>query len=82
MTRPRPPITESVSLPADSVITLAELLTELDRFLRGSDSVVSDLADVMHRGGHPHPAFAAYQESTTTTRSRLFWQSTAPLPCP
>jgi hypothetical protein len=50
-----PPIT----LPALTLITLADLLTELDEFLRSGGTVATNLADFLARNGHTHPGFAA-----------------------
>jgi hypothetical protein len=54
VTPDNPPIT----LPASSVTQLAELLTELDEFLR-SGNIVAELADFLAARGHVHPGFSA-----------------------
>jgi hypothetical protein len=50
-----PPIT----LPALTVIMLADLLTELDEFLRSGGTIAANLAGFLDRNGHSHPGFAA-----------------------
>ncbi len=48
-----------IPLPAISVILLADLLTELDEFLRSGPIIADDLASYPASRGHTHPRFAA-----------------------
>ena len=49
-----------ITLPAASMIELlADLLTQLDEFLRSGSIIANDLADFLARHGHTHPRFAA-----------------------
>jgi hypothetical protein len=68
------PFPGPVTLPAISAILLADLLTELDAFLRGGGPVVNDLADFLARRGHRHPGYDACvlidQLSLTAARLR------------
>jgi hypothetical protein len=49
-----------VTLPATSVILLAELLTQMDEFLRSSPLIADDLAGFLASRDHSHPGFAAF----------------------
>jgi len=51
----RPPVT----LPAASVILLAELLTRLDEFLRSGPVIAEDLARFLASQGDAHAGFSA-----------------------
>lgn len=57
MTTPSTP--PAITLPAASVIHLADLLTELDEFLRSGAGVAEHLAGFRARRGHAYPRFAA-----------------------
>jgi hypothetical protein len=48
-----------VTLPAITVILLAELLTQIDEFLRGSPLITAGLADFLAARGRASPEFAA-----------------------
>ena len=50
---------ETLALPAGSLSHLADLLGELDAFLRSGHPVGDQLTGFMRRHGHPHPGFAA-----------------------
>ena len=50
---------ETFALPADSLSHLADLLGELDAFLRSGQPVGGQLTEFMRRRGHPHPGLAA-----------------------
>jgi hypothetical protein len=50
---------ETFALPASSLSHLADLLGELDAFLRSSQPVGGQLTKFMRHRGHPHPGFAA-----------------------
>ena len=50
---------ETFALPAGSLSHLADLLGELDAFLRSGQPVGSQLTGFMQRRGHPHPGLAA-----------------------
>jgi len=50
---------ETFALPVDSLSHLADLLGELDAFLRSGHPVTDQLTGFMRRRGHPHPGFAA-----------------------
>ncbi len=50
---------ETFALPAGSLSHLADLLGELDAFLRSGQPVGSQLTEFMQRRGHPHPGLAA-----------------------
>ncbi len=50
---------ETFALPVDSLSHLADLLGELDTFLRSGHPVGDQLTDYMRRRGHPHPGLAA-----------------------
>lgn len=56
MTQDSPP--PQTTLPAASVIELADLLTELDEFLRSGSIIAQELASFLARRGHSHPRFA------------------------
>jgi hypothetical protein len=49
----------TVALPAGSLSHLADLLGELDAFLRSGHPVGGQLTEFMRRRGHPHPGLAA-----------------------
>ena len=57
MTPDSPP--PQITLPAASVIQLADLLTELDEFLRSGGGVADHLAGFLAHRGHTHAGFAA-----------------------
>jgi hypothetical protein len=57
MTPDDPP--PAITLPAAAVIQLADLLTELDEFLRSGGGVAEHLALFLAHHGHTHPGFAA-----------------------
>lgn len=48
-----------IMLPAISVILLAEVLTELDEFLRSAPVIAADLAGFLGSRGHTHARFSA-----------------------
>lgn len=50
---------ETFALPAGSLSHLADLLGELDAFLRSGHPVGDQLTEFMRRRGHPHPGLAA-----------------------
>jgi len=50
---------ETFALPADSLSHIADLLGELDTFLRSGHPVSDQLTEFMRRRGHPHPGLAA-----------------------
>ena len=50
---------ETFAFPVDSLNHLADLLGELDAFLRSGHPVSDQLTEFMRRHGHPHPGFAA-----------------------
>ena len=47
------------AFPVDSLSHIADLLGELDAFLRSGHPVGDQLTGFMRRHGHPHPGFAA-----------------------
>jgi len=47
------------AVPADSLSHLADLLGELDAFLRSGHPAGDQLTEFMRRRGHPHPGLAA-----------------------
>ena len=51
----RPPVT----LPATSVALLADVLAEVDEFLRSGDVVLTGLADFLASRGRQHPRYDA-----------------------
>ena len=46
------------AFPVDSRSHIADLLGELDAFLRSGHPVGDQLTEFMRRHGHPHPGFA------------------------
>jgi hypothetical protein len=50
---------ETIALPVDSLSHIADLLGQLDAFLRSGHPVGDQLTEFMRRHGHPHPGFAA-----------------------
>ncbi len=50
---------ETFAVPADSLSHLADLLGELDAFLRSGHPVGGQLTEFMRHRGHPHPGLAA-----------------------
>ena len=50
---------ETLALPASSLSHIADLLGELDTFLRSGHPVSDQLTEFMRRRGHPHPGLAA-----------------------
>jgi hypothetical protein len=50
---------ETFALPAGSLSYLADVLGELDAFLRSDQPVGGQLSKFMQRRGHPHPGLAA-----------------------
>jgi len=50
---------ETFAFPVSSLSHLADLLGELDAFLRSGHPVTGQLTEFMRRRGHPHPGFAA-----------------------
>ena len=50
---------ETFAFPAGSLSHLADLLGELDAFLRSGHPVTGQLTEFMRHRGHPHPGFAA-----------------------
>ena len=50
---------ETFAFPVDSLSHTADLLGELDAFLRSGHPVGDQLTEFMRRRGHPHPGFAA-----------------------
>ncbi len=50
---------ETFAVPADSLSHIADLLGELDAFLRSGHPVGHQLTEFMRRRGHPHPGLAA-----------------------
>ena len=50
---------ETFAFPVDSLSHLADLLGELDAFLRSGQPVGGQLTEFMRRRGHPHPGLAA-----------------------
>ena len=50
---------ETFALPVSSLSHIAELLGELDTFLRSGHPVSDQLTEFMRRRGHPHPGLAA-----------------------
>ena len=50
---------ETFAVPVDSLSHLADLLGELDAFLRSGQPVGGQLTEFMRRRGHPHPGLAA-----------------------
>ena len=50
---------ETFALPAGSLSHLADLLGELDAFLRSGHPVGDQLTEFMRRRGHPYPGLAA-----------------------
>jgi hypothetical protein len=49
-----------ITLPAISVLRLAELLTELDQFLRSGALIADELVEFLRRRGRHHPGLDAY----------------------
>jgi len=50
---------ETFAVPVDSLRHTADLLGELDAFLRSGHPVGDQLTEFMRRRGHPHPGLAA-----------------------
>ena len=50
---------ETFALPVGSLSHIADLLGELDTFLRSGHPVGDQLTEFMRRRGHPHPGLAA-----------------------
>jgi hypothetical protein len=50
---------ETFAIPVDSLTHIADLLGELDAFLRSGHPVGDQLTEFMRRRGHPHPGLAA-----------------------
>ena len=50
---------ETFAFPVDSLSHLADLLSELDAFLRSGHPVGAQLTEFMRHRGHPHPGFTA-----------------------
>jgi hypothetical protein len=50
---------ETFAFPVDSLSHIADLLGELDAFLRSGHPVGGQLTGFMRRRGHPHPGLAA-----------------------
>ena len=50
---------ETFAFPVDSLSHIADLLGELDAFLRSGHPAGDQLTEFMRRHGHPHPGFAA-----------------------
>ena len=54
-----PAAPETFALPVESLSHIADLLGELDTFLRSGHPVGDQLTEFMRRRGHPHPGLAA-----------------------
>lgn len=50
---------ETFAVPVSSLTHIADLLGELDAFLRSGHPVSDQLTEFMRRRGHPHPGLAA-----------------------
>ena len=50
---------ETFAFPVDSLSHIADLLGELDAFLRSGHQAGDQLTEFMRRHGHPHPGLAA-----------------------
>ena len=50
---------ETFAFPVDSLSHLADLLGELDAFLRSGHPVSDQITEFMRHRGHPHPGLAA-----------------------